>query len=191
MTARDLGTVALRLAGIYLLVKAATTIPDALGVLALLPARSLFDPTLPWWNIALAAPVGLLASTGGWLFGSARRLSARLVPDASGVSRMTVLGENLEAVALSVAGVVVLGVALSRWTHVIFALVLDARGGEGEVYAFLRGGPVTGGEVVELLTLTGFGLWLCFGSRGLVTLLRRIRGAGWTPREPAEQARLP
>lgn len=191
MTARDLGTVALRLAGVYLLVKATALIPQSLEVLALLPRQSLFEPAIPWWNLALATPIGLLASTGLLLLGSARRLSARLVPDASGVSRMTVLGENLEAAALSVAGVVVLGLALSRWARVVFAAVLAARGGAGDIYLFLRRGPVSGGEIVELITLTGFGLWLCLASRGLVTLLRRIRDAGWTPRERARDEPVP
>lgn len=186
MTARDLGTVVLRVFALYLLIQVVSGIPALAAIIidvgqSVREGRSLLKPASDWpqslitlggvWSAVLYATVGL------GLLRWSPRLAARLVPVDSVAPARIVLGEGLQAVAISVVGIWMLatGAPSVAGTVMTFALAEKYRGQPFEFQYWERLGM---DSLVALGVWLLMGVWLCLGARGIANVVRSFATAG-------------
>jgi len=126
-------------------------------------------------NLWLAALVGsgLMMVFGILLWFLADRVAARMVPERGSLaveSRTT--GADIQAIAFSVVGVFVLARFFPRLTQLIVNLSVLADYDRAQLDARTKA------MIGELIVQLAIGLWLLFGSRGIVGLLKTARGVG-------------
>ncbi len=186
MSARDLGTIVLRVFALYLLIHVISAIPGFASTIvevrqAFRESRSLLDSSSGWQQTLMAAgviwSVVLFATVGIGLLTGAPRLAARLVPADTAAPARIVLGEGLQAVAISVVGIWMLATAVPRiaGTVMTFALAAKYRGTPFEFQYWERPGTE---NLVALGVWILMGLWLCLGGRGIANAIRSFAAAG-------------
>lgn len=185
MTARDLATILLRVAGLYLALQVLAavpaliyTVPQALGILPVPGSVADLPVTRETWGAAAFViwPVLLYVAVAFLLLRRTRWLVERLVQRDPGEPAHIVLGQDFQAVAISLVGVVLLAGAVPRASQTAVTLAMAAR---------FRGTPLVGqswdritvGGLVELGATVLVGLWLCLGARGVARAIQSLRGS--------------
>jgi hypothetical protein len=162
LRAQDVGTLAFRLVGIWLLVSVVRDAGDAVGIVTYQAG----------WVLAarVSAPVVKLGLGLALILGGAA-ISRRCFPDGENSSAMP---SALQPIAFSVLGLVVLATALPV---VVSSLVARGAWYEEDGGMVSSGGSSTPRLVAAILRVA-IGLWLFFGFGGLVRFWRWVQTAG-------------
>lgn len=194
MTARDLGTVVLRVFALYLLIQVASAIPALAATIievgqSVREGRSLLKPAITWPQSLLTFgtvwSVVLLAAVGFGLLKWAPRLAARLMPANSAAPVRIALGGELQATAISVVGIWMLATGAPRVAGTVMTIAL-AQKYRGEPFEFRYWERLGMDSLIALGVWILMGLWLCLGARGITNVIRSFATAGPVARAPGE-----
>jgi hypothetical protein len=164
---------ACQLMAVYTLISAV----KALNYVIILPGSTPGEISASLIAAALL-PFILLSVLAAFLWFRAESLAGHLAPDRElPTGRLEILGEDVQAVAFSLAGVLVLAGALPQLAQVVASLI--------QLYAlphYMRDSGFFIATIIPraagLLIQSIIGLWLTLGSRGVVVILKKIREAG-------------
>src|SRR5262245_21629209 len=186
MTARDLATVALRIAGPYLVLQVLAALSALFYAVPMVLDRwqagsGVVEPGLDWeaWRsiVLIIWPAILYAAIALGLLRGAPRLANQLVPAQANEPGRIVLGPQLEAAAISVVGIVVLARTAPGLVYAMVMLLMAAKH-RGTPYFDLYWNPVGWRHLLEVGGSIVVGLWLCLGARGIANAIRFLRQAG-------------
>lgn len=173
MTIKDIARLACRLMAVYTIIGAV----KALNYVIVLPGSS---PEGIRASLIVTAflPFILLSALAAILWYRAESLANHLAPDRElSPGRLEIHGEDVQVIAFSLAGVLVLASAVPQLVQVVASVI--------DLYGFPQPLRETGFFITTTITkATGLliqsiiGLWLTLGSRGVVALLKKIREAG-------------
>ena len=173
MTNIELGSLSLKLAGIYTLVQALPML-QVFSLLLTEFGRRPVAETHPDWGTLVAVeltPFFLMLLMGYLLIRYSAVLARNVFADPEAPATTLVNVADLRALALSVIGIAMVASALPRFTR--FAFYLSARSDSVRSMFALTGDM--GPELVERCAQLLIGLGLFFGQRGLADLWRKLR----------------
>ena len=173
MTKSDIGSLSLKLAGIYVLVQALPML-QIFGLLLTESAKgSITEAHLDQGSLVAVelTPFVLLLLMGYLLIRYSAFLARRVFAEPDALTTTDVKAADLQAVAFAVVGVAMIASALPRLTR--FAFYLAARSDSARSMFALTGD--LGPEMAERCAQLVIGLGLFFGQRGPSDLWRKVR----------------
>lgn len=182
MTRLEIAELACKILAVWIFAKAALSIGPLLTFLFTVVFGQV--PSGGFSSLAYSAmiPLGELI-VGGLLWISSSALARQMVwDDPTPVVRTDLNREQWMSIAFSVVGIYAVWAssdALFRYVGRLFFIVRQF----GADYANLWLELDSHGNIVGLLGSLAFGLWLLFGSRGIVRIVQRVRGEGSYDRE--------
>jgi len=175
MTKREFASLVLKLLGVYAIIEALPLIQYVSMFLGMLGRPNGEWPVGAWPWMATTTPFLLVGGVGVILIARSDSLAGWLVTDDSKMDmRSGLSAQDVQAIAFSVVGVLVLLQAVPRLIHVIAAFSQIASD-EKMKSSLLRSACVS---LATLLIQVGLGVALFFGSRGLANIWTRLRVAG-------------
>lgn len=165
MTKREIFAVASKILGIYLLVRALESTATIGYFIAAL--RKADD--VSFYLFGGVIPFLLYLAVGFCLIKWAEPIAAKLSgKEEASVAEGALEKDALQAIAFSAVGVFIIAAALPRITQIIVNLSVQ---GPMRPEVVLR----TWGTIVGFVLQLGIGIYLFFGSKGLVGLLKKIK----------------
>lgn len=176
MTNKDIARLSCKLLSIYTLISAI----KSLNYFVVLPFQEYGTGMFNIMIVLTAIPSTFLFASGIILWVYADKLVKHLVPDkelAAGDPRRGL--EDIQGVAFSVVGILILSDAAPKLMQVLLSIVLLLKLQYAIPNEWLNVTTITRstGLVIQLI----IGFWLFLGSRGIVGLLRKLREAGLKP----------
>jgi hypothetical protein len=158
---RDIAIVAFKIAAVFIVVFALRSVPAVLAKLISSPIT--FDFALLANLFMFVAPTAIAVA----LWVAAESLARRLFPPDAKSPLLALGPAELQAVAFSVVGVILLALSLR---DIVWALAFFVESGPNMPWS-----NIVAGTTAATLTVL-IGVWLLLGSRGIVGAIRRLRG---------------
>ena len=176
MTKREVASLALKLSGIYAFIVSVSSLHTMMYMIAMHTNHANRVTISPFWAAGSAISFLFLVFLGWYLISASERLSRRLFPqDVEGDKISAFSSENMQTIAFSIAGLLLLTKAVPGLFQVILRI--------SDIYsrnlplAFSKGRLVQ--EAVVVVVQLALGLYLFLGSKGLSELwhkMQRTRG---------------
>ena len=172
MTKRDILAVANKILGIYLLVRALESLQTMGMAVSTLKQLSPTEGIQgSWFLIGSIVPFLLFIGASFCLIRWSNPIAAKLcVRDKTNNVKGGIEKDLLQEIAFSTVGVFVIANALPRITRIIVHLSYQGQWKERIVSS-------TWGSIVGIVVELAIGIYLIFGSKGFVGLLKKCRGA--------------
>jgi len=173
MTKFDVGALAFKLAGIYVLAQALPMLQVS-GLLLTESAKNTISGTDYNWGILVTvelAPFFLLLCMGYLLIRHSATLARRAFADPDAAASADVKAADLQAVAFAAIGIALIASALQRFTRFAFWAAARSDDVRGIVASLGDSGPELAERSAQLL----IGLGLFYGQRGASDLWRKVR----------------
>ena len=176
MTKREIAALACKILGIYAIITALRHLVNIVGPLAF------FGVGEPSWEIkvvlliaASIIPFALLTGFGLFLWFQADRIAGYMISgEESQIVNFQTSFTDVQAIAFSVVGLLLLAEVVPDIAAIISNLSIRTQ--SPEIQMTVNAG--TRSLIISLVVRLVIGLWLFFGSRGLVGLLRLTRESG-------------
>jgi len=169
MNTRSVASLSLKLLGIYAIILALPHTQILLFFTQSFHGRE----TSPLMIVGYLAPFLLLIATGATLICFSAKLSRLLVSTSDSKSEPETSTSDIQAIAFSIAGVIIAAKAIPRITQIVTNIsLLYNKGLESMAERAIAQAWASGlGLVVQL----AIGLWLFFGARGLTHMWQRLQ----------------
>jgi hypothetical protein len=179
MTKREIAALICKVLGIYAFIGALNSLPFVFmpAVTSMVNASSGATPTDSATRLGAiinALPVVLHILAGLFLWLGADNLARRMVKDADTVAQ-SVIGQEVQIVAFSSLGLFTLLQAVPRVGQIVTNFYILSQQ-DALMRREFKG--LTAPDIVGLLIQLALGLWLLFGTSGLVKMLQSFRSVG-------------
>jgi hypothetical protein len=175
MTKQDVGSLALRLMGIYILAQTILALPMITPIFGEAKSAASSDIGIRWSLLVASQIVPFLVVLAGAsaLVLRSHSLAGRLFDDADARAFTRPNGRDLQMIGLSLIGMSVLAHALPHFTRLGMLASMD---GDSLIGGLLRREYRAGAAELIVELLIGVGLF--WGARGIANMWWRLRGLG-------------
>jgi hypothetical protein len=180
MQKKDIAIIAVRLLALYVILVTVYTLPDYLGVIELNLGDDALGRAFLTTHI-IGVVIKLIIGIAFWFYStSLASLITKDLPESSRSTKEFTL-ENIQVVAVSVVGLIILSSAIPALVEVIISYIFPEANPSyvrsldimGKMKAEI---PVT--TLVTIALKLGLGFWFLLGAKGIVTVIRGIWAKG-------------